>query len=170
MRHAHALQDRARPGQRVVGGQAQVQRAERHVFQNRGHEQLLVGILKHHADLGADLFERCVRQRQTADFDGTFASQQSVQVQDEGGLAGSVGAEQRHGFSGVEMKVDAIERLSTIGILVAQSANCIALTHSSMRMARHPARHAEKNSASDARNGAGAAGTKRPRNPRASMA
>ena len=123
MRHADALQDRSRPRQRIVGGQAQVQRAERHVFQNRGHEQLLVGILKHHADLGADLLERRVGQRQAADFDGAFATQQSVQVQDEGGLAGSVGAEQRHGFSGIEMKVDAVERLGPVGILIAQPAN-----------------------------------------------
>ena len=38
-------------------------------------------------------------------------------MQDEGSLAGSVGAEQRDRFSRVEMKIDAIERLGTVGVL-----------------------------------------------------
>ena len=76
--------------------QAQVERAECHVFQHGGHEELAVGILKHHPDLAADGRQVTLFDGHSADGDAApaiaaFGPQQSVQVHREGGLTTAVG-------------------------------------------------------------------------------
>src|SRR5271163_3702518 len=52
-----------------------------------------------------------------------LALQNAVQMQNERGLAGAIGAEQRHGFAGMEREIDAIQRLRSILVLEAKVAN-----------------------------------------------
>lgn len=109
-----------------------------------------------------------------ADLDQTFAREQSVEVQDEGGLAGAVGTEERDGFARVQPEIDFAQCRGALVIAEGEAAHfdkrrhhsAPARTRSSSGM---PAAGA-KNAASAARKRGAANGRKRPSNPRASMA
>ena len=55
--------------------------------------------------------------------DAGAGGEDAVEVQDEGGLAGAVGAEQRHPLAAVDVQVDAVQRLVAVGIGVRQAAD-----------------------------------------------
>src|SRR5262249_35030176 len=103
-----------------VRRQAQIQRPESHIFQHTWHEQLIVGILEDDADLLPYLLERLLFHRHATDFDGAAAFEQSAQMQDEGGLTRSVGAEQSDCLAGMKLEIDAGQRHGAIFVLKMQ--------------------------------------------------
>ena len=105
------------PGIEFVAGDAEVGRTERHVGADRGHEQLIVGVLEDDADAPADLAEVRLGHGQPADVDSAaLGSVDAVEVQDQGGLAGAIRAEYGNAFATVDREVDAVERDMPVGI------------------------------------------------------
>src|SRR5690242_14356442 len=114
VRHADFLESRACPRLRLIAAQAQIERAERHILDHGGHEQLVVRILKNQPDFLA-------HQRQIPGFEPHAAhahvsipGEQSVQVQDESGLSRAVSPEHGYRFPGKQTEVDAIERCRAV--------------------------------------------------------
>ena len=82
----------------LVAPQPEVGRTEGHVVAHGGHEQLVVGVLEHERHPAADLgvgwpAPPPARRRPPSPVGG---SQDAVEVQHEGGLAGAVGPEHGH--------------------------------------------------------------------------
>ena len=74
-------------------------------------------------------------------------------MQDERGLPGAVGAEQRHALARVQMEVDSIEGLGAVGIAVAEALDgddAGRIPHAARRMVKHAATAAARNPTSAA--------------------
>ena len=69
MRGAHARERLVDARLDVLGRQAEVHRPEADVLGDRRHEELVVGVLEHHADGAADLGQRALGHRRAADVD-----------------------------------------------------------------------------------------------------
>ena len=104
--------------------QAEVGRAEGDVLPDPGHEQLVVRVLEDDPDAAADLGEIRPGDRQAGDGDRAGAGgQDAVEVEDQGGLARAVGAEQRHPFPGVDVQVDTEQGLVSVRVGVGEAAD-----------------------------------------------
>ena len=93
---AQCRQDLLGIGAGLGGGAAQVERAEGHVFQHGGAEQLVVRVLEQETDPGADVVKVGLgpaRLTEGADLARAGAGQADQQMQ-QGGLAGAVGSDQ----------------------------------------------------------------------------
>ncbi len=123
MFHADLSQGPCRLDHRVDPAHSEVQRTKCDILEDRGHEQLLIGILKYHSDFRAHSGERILSDPHSTNVDLALTLQQSVQVRHKGRLAGSVRAEQRHGLPGKQIEMDAIERFCPVFVLVREVAN-----------------------------------------------
>ena len=104
--------------------QAKLLRAERHIFLHRRAKQLVVRVLKNQPDLPPDFFQISGRKRLAINFHravaGKFLRQQPVQMQQQGGLAGTVRPEQRDALARQHAKADAAQRLRAVAVTVFQ--------------------------------------------------
>jgi len=90
--HAHLGESGTRTSRGLFGSEAQIQRSEGDVFQNAGHEKLIVRVLEDDSNLLPDLLQRLLFKRQATDFDLAAPVEQSVQMKDEGGFTGAIRA------------------------------------------------------------------------------
>jgi hypothetical protein len=101
---------------------SEVRRPERHVVPHGRHEQLVVRVLEHQADLPPYLGKVVAVQARSADLDPAAAgpaghrAEDPVQVQDERGLAGAVRAEQRDPLTALDGEVDTEQGLPAVGV------------------------------------------------------
>ena len=105
--------------------QPEVGRAEGDVLADRRHEQLVVRVLEDDADPAPDLRAGSLgRPAGPADRrpSPSPAAQDAVEVQDERGLAGAVGAEQRDPLAALRRQVDAEQRLVAVGVGEGEAA------------------------------------------------
>src|SRR5579859_2480934 len=123
MLHAHLFKSRDCPRLRFAAVKSKIERAERHILDHRGHEQLVVRILKNQPDLLAHTDQVPGLHRHAADADVTVSRQQSVQVQHESCLARTVGTENRHGLAWKQLEVDPIERHRAVVVLKVEIAD-----------------------------------------------
>jgi hypothetical protein len=101
--------------------EAEVGGPERHVLADGAEEELVVGILEDDADAAAHLLEVLLVHRQPADHDRAPAgpwsdTEDAVEVQHQGGLAGAVGTEERDPLTAVDVQVDAEQGLVAVGV------------------------------------------------------
>src|SRR6185369_4100478 len=90
---------------------------ERDVVVHGRHEQLIVGILEDDADALAHLAQVGLGDREARDPHlARAAPEDAVEMEDEGGLAGAVRAEQRDPLAFVDPEVDAEERAVAVGV------------------------------------------------------
>ena len=105
-------------------GQAELLRAESHVLRHRRTKQLVVRVLKHQPNLTADLLQIFGRNRLAINFHraiaGEFFRQQAVQMQQQGGFAGTVWAEQRDALAGQHAEADAAQGFRAVAVAVFQ--------------------------------------------------
>src|SRR5947207_7533874 len=113
--------------------QPMVERPEGYVFQYGGHEQLALRILKHHADLPADLGLVPPVHGQAANLQAAHSRQQSIEVKHESGLTAAVGAEHRYGLTRLQAEVDPGQRGCAILILKPQVDGFDQWTHQAAR-------------------------------------
>ncbi len=112
------------PRPHVLGREPEVQRPEAHILGDGRHEQLVVRVLEDHADRPADVGQRVLCDRDAADVDGAVRRrQQAVQVQQQRGLAGAVGADDGDRLAVPDLEGDALERLRPVGVGEAQVAD-----------------------------------------------
>src|SRR5689334_20391465 len=92
-RHAHGFESgfRSRESRRLV--ETNVHQAKRDILQNRRHKELVIGILKDHSNLSADLRNIRRTDGQSANLNRPLSGKQSVQVQDKSRFSTSVRAE-----------------------------------------------------------------------------
>ena len=152
-----------------------MERAEGDVFEDGGHEELIVGVLKDIADFAADIGEGVVGEGDAADAEVAFAADEAGEVEQKRCFAGAVGAEDGDGFPGGELEVDAAEGWGAVGIGVMQAADVDdGEAHRATCGARRAAAMARelpaRKSQSRVVKAAGWSETKSPRKPRASMA
>jgi len=122
---------------------APVERPERHVFVERGHEELIVGILEHQAHLLTHFADG--RRGDLGAVDTHAARcrpQYAVQVQQERGFAGTVRAEQRERSAFGHCEVDAVEGLGAVGVAMRDTAKldqggCGSGFHGCLSVQRH---------------------------------
>ena len=109
------------------GRQAEIERAEGHVFRHAGGKHLAFGILEYQADAPAQRIEAgaVVRERRAIDQQPTTASvQQAVEVQQQRGLAAAVGAEQHRAAAARDLQRAIRQAALTIGVGVVHSVEC----------------------------------------------
>ena len=82
-----------------LAAEAVIQRSEDHVFVYCRHEHLVVGVLQHKAEPGADLAERFFFYLDAVDQHFALTLQQAEQELHDGGLACTVGTDQSDRFS-----------------------------------------------------------------------
>jgi hypothetical protein len=111
-------------GRDVGGREPEVERPEPHVLGHRRQEQLVVRVLEHHADGATDVGQRPLGDRDAADVDAAAGGcEQPVEVQEEGRLAGAVGADEGDGLAVADLERDAVQRLRPVRIGEAQVAD-----------------------------------------------
>ena len=136
--HSHFSQRFLNPRPDLRFGKSQLLRSKSDVLFNRGTEQLIVRILKEQSDLTPDFLEIRADQRFAENLDRRrrFDSfrQNAVEVQQQGGFAGTVRPEHRNAFPGGNMKADASKRFSAVMIAIAQIGYFD-------RVHRHPLEH-----------------------------
>lgn len=167
--HSYLLERFRGSRDRFFAREPQVQRPEGNIFKHGWHEKLFVGLLKHQTHFGADGGKRTPLQRQSTDFDGPFAFEQSIEMENESRLAGPVCAQQRDALARGEIEINAIERLGSIRVAIAQPAYGDDI-HRASRIPISAAVTAPRNAASVNPNRDGASVANRPVNPRASIA
>ncbi len=124
LRHADPLQGPPHHGVQLGAAQPGGGRAEGDVLADGRHEELVVGVLEDDADLAADLGHVGAADREPGDGDGARASgEDAVQVQDEGGLAGAVRAEQGDPLAAPDGQVHPEEGLVAVGVGVGEAAH-----------------------------------------------
>lgn len=103
----------------LFGFESHVRRSEGHVFLDRGHEELVVRILKHQPHGLPHQRQRPARERDPAhDHFALRRHQQSVGVQQQSRFPGSVGPHQGDLLPVRDAERDAAERFVTVGITV----------------------------------------------------
>ena len=103
----------------LFGFETHVRRSEGHVFFDRGHEELIVRILKHQPYGLPHQRQRSARERDPAqDHSALRRHQQSVGVQQQSRFPGSVGPDQGDLLPVRDAERDAAERFVTVGITV----------------------------------------------------
>ena len=102
----------------LVAAQAEVRRSERDVVADRGHEQLVVGILEHDAHPAADLLQVLLHDGQAADAHRrpACAACTPFRCSTSVVLPGAVRAEQRHPLTAPDREVDAEQRLGAVRV------------------------------------------------------
>lgn len=99
------------PGLELGAGEPEVRRAEGDVPADRGHEELVVGVLEDDADPSADLAEVVVVDGQAVHDDAAgVGTQDPVEVQHEGGLARAVRPEDGEPLARSHPQVQAVQR------------------------------------------------------------
>jgi hypothetical protein len=106
---SHLLQCGPGSGFGFRTGEARLEGAEGDVIEDGGKEELVVGVLEEEADFAAKSGEVGGGDGEVADVEFAFASEDSIEVEEEGGFAGAVGAEDGDAFGLVEMEVDSAE-------------------------------------------------------------
>ena len=105
----------------LIPGQAQIQRAKGHIVKHRRHEELVVRVLEHHAHRAPDLRQSGGGQGKIPDADRPLAGCQiPVQMQEQGGLARPVGADDRHRLAMGDPEGNTPQRFGAIGIDMTQ--------------------------------------------------
>ena len=103
-RQPHLRQGAAHAAGDLRLGQAQLLRAKRHVLRGERAKQLVVGVLKNQANLAADFFKILLADSFSHDLHRSaavrFFRQDAIQVEQQGGFARAVRAEQSHAFAG----------------------------------------------------------------------
>ncbi|GAB4249557.1 MAG: hypothetical protein Kow00129_10320 [Thermoleophilia bacterium] len=96
--------------------QTHVRRPESDVLGYRCEEELVVGILKHHAYAAPDLTKVCLLDRETENPHLAPALEYPVEVEKQCGLAGSVGAYDGERFPRLDPQVDAPKGMGPVRI------------------------------------------------------
>ncbi len=127
-RHPHHRERLTDAGVEFRSAQAEVRGPESHVVADGRHEQLVVGVLEDDAHPAADLGQGVPADRHTGDLDratpgADVAPEDSVEVQHEGRLAGTVGPEQGHPFAAVDVQIDPGQCACAIGIGEGEAAD-----------------------------------------------
>jgi hypothetical protein len=100
-----------------VTAQPEIRWPERDVLTDGRHEELVVGVLEHQPDAPSDLGEVDVDHLEAADLDAAGVRfVDAVQVQRQRGLAGAVGAEQRHALAVLDAQVDTVQCLVPVWV------------------------------------------------------
>ena len=114
--HAYTLERMPRSLAHLGGGQPHVQRPEGHILDDRRRKQLVVRILEHQADRGADCVKVVVAHGSTTNAHLARAAQDAVQMQQQRALASAVRSHQRHLLSGLDGERHAAQGRLTIRI------------------------------------------------------
>ena len=108
----------------VLGRQPEVQRPEADVLEDGRHEELVVGVLKDHADRAPDVGQRALGHRRAADVDRALRRrEQPVQVHQQRRLAGAVGADDGDRLAVADRERDAVESARAVGVGEAEPAD-----------------------------------------------
>ena len=122
--HPDRVQRRLDPVLELMTPISEVGRAEGDVVADGGGEELVVGVLEHDPDPAADLAQVGLLDPQAVDDDAAgAAAERAVEVQDEGRLAGAVGAEDRDPLAAGDGEVHAEQRLVPVRIGERQVAD-----------------------------------------------
>jgi hypothetical protein len=103
---------------------AQLLRPEGDVLPDRRAEQLIVRILKQQTDLRTNCQQVRLRHRRAEDMDGggtrrTFG-EKAVEVQEQGGLAGPVRADDTDSVAVADLETHVAQRLRAIGVAITE--------------------------------------------------
>ncbi len=108
----------------LIGRVALVDGAKGDVVEDGGGEELVIGILEDEADGGADGAQVLLVDGQPTGVDLTsLRQQQAVEVEKQGGLAGTVGADQGDFLAGLDLEGDVREGLAAIRVVVAKTGD-----------------------------------------------
>ena len=116
--HPHGRQRDPHARGDLVPRQAEIQRAEGDVLTDGGHEQLVVRVLEHEPDRGAQLADVA----DAGHVERAVTGQQAVQVQHQRRLAGAVGSEHGDPLALRHRQIDAVEPDDSVRVAVPQSA------------------------------------------------
>jgi hypothetical protein len=101
--------------------EAELLGSEGDVFEDGGAEELIVGVLEEEADLAADGIEVVADGGLAEDADGAvlggFFREQAVEMEQQGGLAGAVGADEADALVLGDGEADAAEGGGAIGVV-----------------------------------------------------
>ncbi len=115
--HADCAERRGNPSVELVAGDSEVGRTERHVLAHRGHEELVVGVLEDDPHSPTDLAEVRLGHGQAADADvALLGCVDAVEVQDQGGLAGTIRTEHGDALAIGDDEIHAVECRVPVGI------------------------------------------------------
>ena len=115
--HAHRGQGALHAPVHLVPGQAHVERPERHVVEDGGAEELVVRVLEHEANLGADAADGVLADRHPGDpHRAVLGPERAVELEHQRALAGAVRADQGHLLAGRDPEVDAAQGLEAVRV------------------------------------------------------
>ena len=115
--HAHRAEGTLDAMVQLRLGHAHVDGPEGHVLPHGGAEELVVGVLEDETDRGADALDGGRLHGRAIDADAAVAAaEDAVEVQQQRGLAGTVGPHQGDLLAGLDGELDATQRLGAIGI------------------------------------------------------
>ena len=129
--HAHRAQGLGHPLGHLVARKPHVERAEGHVLLDRGHEQLVVGVLEHEAHPQAQLGQGVRPHLETGHLERSGSRHQPVQVKHQRGLAGAVGAQHGHALAMHHVQLDAAEPGLAVGVAVGEPRGMYRAAHAS---------------------------------------
>lgn len=112
-----------------------VQRAERHVFPDRGHEELIVRLLEYHTHAFPDAGGRFRRHGDVphAHLSGR-GRQQAVEMEQQGGFSRPVSSDEGDGFSVRDAHGDAVQGRGRVRIAEAQVDGFYKMVAHEMRL------------------------------------
>jgi len=119
--HSHLLQGLLYPQFHLFLGASQVERAEGHVVEDSGGEELILWVLKDQPHLAPDPLEVPVLDGQAENPHRTIvAPEEAIQVEQEGGFTRPIGADEGHPLPSAHDEADSSQRLLPIGVGVRQ--------------------------------------------------
>lgn len=105
----------------LVKGKTEIQGAKGDIIPHRRHEELIVRILKEHADSTPHLREQLLAEGKIPDLHGpALRGKITVEMQQQGRFPGAVGTDNGHGFAMFDTKRDPLQCRGTVGVSIMQ--------------------------------------------------
>lgn len=109
--------------------EAEIEGAEGNVFHDSGAKELVVRVLKEKSDTAADFLKVTGNDGESGDSHGGSrgcagsAGEETIEVHEEGGLAGPVGAEEGDAFGGGKREGDLLQGCLSGGVTVVETVD-----------------------------------------------
>jgi hypothetical protein len=103
--------------------QSHIERTESHIIKDGRAEELILRALEDETHLSSNLLQIFFIDRNTQDDHLSLSHQGSIQMIEEGGLAGSIWAKDRYGLMFIDLQMDVPEGRGPVWIIIREMVN-----------------------------------------------